>query len=71
MQNYLGSRPQLERGALGSAVIAGGVKMKLLAIWFCGNRRNGKRSAGGQAHTFVDLPQAGTGIPRLLGGSNG
>ena len=30
IQDYLGSQPQLERGALGSAVIAGGVKMKLL-----------------------------------------
>ena len=29
-QGYLGS--QLERGALGSVVIAGGVKMKLLVI---------------------------------------
>ena len=31
MQEYLGSRLQLGRGALGSAVIAGGVKMNLLA----------------------------------------
>ena len=38
MQDYLGTRPQLERGALGSVVIAGGVKMKLVAIWCCGNR---------------------------------
>ena len=38
MQGYLGPPPQLERGALGSVVMAGGVKMKLLAIWFCGNR---------------------------------
>ena len=30
------------RGALGSAVIAGGVKMKLLAIWFCGNQSMAK-----------------------------
>ena len=37
-QGYLGSRPQIERGALGSVVIAGGVKMKLLAIRVCGNR---------------------------------
>ena len=37
MQDYLGSQPELERGALGSAVIAGGRKMKLLAIGFCGN----------------------------------
>ena len=39
MQDYLGSRPRLEReSALGSAIIAGGVKMKLLVIWLCGNR---------------------------------
>ena len=36
-QDYQGSRPKLERGTLGSAVIAGGVTMKLSAIWFCGN----------------------------------
>ena len=38
MQDYLGSRPQSERSALGLAVIAGGVKMKCLTIWFCWNR---------------------------------
>ena len=38
MQCYPRSRPQSENGALGSAVTAGGEKMKLLAIWFCGNR---------------------------------
>ena len=64
MQGFLGSRPQLERGPLGSAVIAGGVKMKLLAIWFCGNRSMGKRSVGGQARTFVDLLEADAGVPR-------
>ena len=37
MQDYIGSRPQLERGTLGYAVIAGGVKM-FLAMWFCENR---------------------------------
>ena len=42
MQDYLGSRPQLERGALGSMVVAGGVKMKVLAICFCGNRSMAK-----------------------------
>ena len=42
IQDYPGSQPQLERGALGSAVIPGGVKMKLLAIWFCGNRSMAK-----------------------------
>ena len=30
MQGYLVSRPQLERGALGSAVIAGGVKNEVV-----------------------------------------
>ena len=45
MQGYLGSRPQLQRGALGSEVITGGVKMKLLAIWFCGNRIMAKRAS--------------------------
>ena len=39
MQDYLRSRPQLERGAIGSAVIAGEAKMKLVAIWFWWNRR--------------------------------
>ena len=38
MQNYLVSRPQLDRGALGSAAIARGIKMKLLAIWYCGKQ---------------------------------
>ena len=42
MQGYLGSRSQLKRGALGSVVIAGGIKMKLLPIWFCGNRSMAK-----------------------------
>ena len=59
MHGYLGFRPQLERGALGSVVIAGGVKMKLLVIWFCG-----KRSVRGQARLFVDLLEADTGVPR-------
>ena len=36
MQDYLESQPQSERGALFSVVIAGGVKMKLVTIWFCG-----------------------------------
>ena len=44
MQGYLVSRPQVERGALGSAVVDGGVKMKLLAIGFCGNRCMAKAS---------------------------
>ena len=42
MQVYLGSQLQLERGALGSVAIAGGVKMKLSAIRFCGNRSMAK-----------------------------
>ena len=63
MHDYLGSRPQLERGALGSAVIAGGVKMKLIAIWFCGNRSMAK-GASDRTRTFVDLLEADTGVPR-------
>ena len=69
MQDYLGSRPQLERGALGSAVIAGGVEMKLSTIWFCGNRgmaktNKQKKSVGGQARTFVDLLEVDIGVPK-------
>ena len=45
VQGYLGSQP--ERGALGSAVIAGGVKMKLLAILVLWEPKHGKRSVGG------------------------
>ena len=42
MRGYLGSQPQFERGDLSSVAIAKGVKMKLLAIWFCGNRSMAK-----------------------------
>ena len=38
--------------------------MKLLAIWFCGEPKHGKRSVRGQAGTFVDLLEADTGVPR-------
>ena len=48
MQDYLGSPPQLERGPLGSAVIDGGVKTKLLAIWFCGNRSMAEGASEGR-----------------------
>ena len=48
MQGYLGSRPQLERGALGLVVIAG--------------KRSIAR--GGQVCTFVDLLEADTEVPR-------
>ena len=63
MQDYLGSRPQLERGTLGSAVIAGGVTMEVshLVLW---KLKHGTRSVGGQARTFVDLLEADTGIPK-------
>ena len=64
MQDYLGSRPQLERGTLGSAVISGGIKMKLLSIWFLWEPKHGKRNVGGQACTFVDLLEADTRVPR-------
>ena len=64
MQGYLGSRPQLERGALGSVVIAGGVKMKVLAVWFGGNQSMAKGAVRGQARTFVDVQEADTEVPR-------
>ena len=61
MQGYLGSRLQLERGALGSAVIAGGEERKLITIWFCGNRSVAKgasedrhpRSSAGGGHRVI------------------
>ena len=64
MQGYLGSRPQLETGALGSVVIAGGVKMKLLAILVVGNRSMTKGASGDRLAPFVDLLEADTGVPR-------
>ena len=64
MQGYLGSRPQLEEGALRSGIIAGGVKMKLLVIWFLWELKHGKMSVWRQARTFVDLLEADTGVPR-------
>ena len=42
VKDYLGSRPQLVRGALGSLAVAGGIQMKLLPICFCGNRSMAK-----------------------------
>ena len=45
MQGYLGSRLQLERGALRSAFTAGGVNMKLSVIWFCRNRSMAKETS--------------------------
>ena len=47
MQGCLGSGPQLESGAVGSAVIAGGLQMKLLAFWFCGNPPTNRGTAKG------------------------
>ena len=47
-------QPQLERGALGSVVIVGGVEMKLLAIWFCGIRSMAKgASEDRHAHLLI------------------
>ena len=71
MHGYLGSRPQLERAALGSAVIAEGVKMKLLAIWFCGNRsmaRGGRRTG---SHICRSVGCRHLGPQRLLACSDG
>ena len=54
MQDYLGFRPQLERGAFGSAVIAGGVEMKLLAVWLCRNRSMAKGTSKDRlAHLLI------------------
>ena len=63
MQDYPGSRPQLERGTLGSAVNAGGVKMKLLVIFFLWEP-HGKRSVRGHARTCVDVLEADTEVSR-------
>ena len=63
MQGYLGSRPQVERGALGSAVFVGGSWNEVvndLVLW---EPKHGKRSVGGQTRTFVDLLEADTGVP--------
>ena len=38
MQEYLGSRLQLERSALGSAAIAGRIQMKLLSSLLLGTK---------------------------------
>ena len=64
MQDYLGSRPQLERGALGSSIVAECAKMKLLAIWFCGNRSMTKGASEDRLAHFVHLLEADTGDPR-------
>ena len=45
MHGYRRSLPRLVRSALGSEVTAAGVKMKLLAIWFSGNRSIAKRAS--------------------------
>ena len=64
MQDYLGSRPQLERGALGSVVIAGGSKNEVVCDLVLWEPKHGKRSVERQARTFVDLLEADTGVPR-------
>ena len=71
MQGYLGSRPQLERGALGSVVIAGGVKQKLLAIWFCGNRSMAKGESEDRSHICRSAGGGHRGPQRPLAGSDG
>ena len=50
----------------GSAVIAGGVKVlvKVVSDLVLCKPKHGKRSVGGQARTFVDLPEVDTGVPR-------
>ena len=38
--------------------------MKLLAIWFCGNRSMAKGASEDRLAHFVDLLEADTGVPR-------
>ena len=71
MQDYLGSRPHLENGALGSAVIAGGVKMKLLAICFCENRSMAKGAPEDRLAQLSICWRRTPGPQRLLAGSDG
>ena len=63
MLGYLGSRPQLERGALGSAVIAGGVKVKFVTDLVLWEPKHGRKSVGGQARTLFCRSSGGTGVP--------
>ena len=58
MQDYLKPQAQLEKGALGSVAIAGGVKLKLLAIWFCGNQSMAKGASEDRLALSVDLLEA-------------
>ena len=60
MQGYLGSQSQLERGALGSVVIAGRGKNEVVSNLVLWELKHGKRSVKGWAHTFVDLLEANT-----------
>ena len=71
MEDYLGSQPQLERGTLGSAVIVGGVKMKLLAIWFCGNRSMATGVTEDKLAVCESAGGGNRGPQRLLAGSDG
>ena len=71
MQGYLGSHPQLERGALGSVLIAGGAKMKLLAIWFCGNRSMAEGASEDRLAHLLICWRRTPGSKRLLAGSDG
>ena len=70
VQGYLGSRPQLERGVLGSVVIAGGVKMKLLAIWFVDRSMAKGASEDRLAHLWICWRRT-SGSQRQLAGSDG
>ena len=61
---YLGFQPQLQRGPLGSVVIAGGVKNGVVSNLVLWELKHGKNNVGGQARTFVDLLEADTRAPR-------
>ena len=64
MQGYLGPRPQLERGALGTAGHCWRSKNEVVSDLILWEPKHGNGSVGGQTRTFVDLLEADTGVPR-------
>ena len=63
MQGYLGSPPQLERRLRfsGHCLRSKHEVPSDVVLW---EPKHGKRKVGGQDCTFVDLLEAGTGVPR-------
>ena len=71
MQDYMGSRPELERGALGSVVISEGVKLKFLASLFGGNRIMAKGALEDRLAQLLISWRWTWGPQRLLASSDG